>query len=138
MIKKGWIGPNWCCLCISASKSVDQLFDECSFTRKVIALIRSSLDIPHFWRETIFILNVSSWISIGNTLKYLPLLLTWKIWMTRNKCVFEDKQPDIFFVVLSIKNHLQLYLVINQLKNIRRTIGPAPTLVFPAGFFDGA
>ena len=114
LIKKGWIGPNWCCLCRSASASVDHLFHDCSFTRKVIALIRSSLDVPHFWREINFILNVSSWISIGNTLMYLPLLFSWQIWMIRNKCVFEDKKPDILFVVLSIKNHLQLYPIINQ------------------------
>ena len=47
-------------------------------------------------------------------------------------------KPDIYFTVLSIKNLLQLYPVNMQLKNIRRTIGPAPTLVFPVGFFDGA
>ena len=138
LIKKGWIGPNWCFLCRSSSESVNHLFHECSFTRKVIAHIRSSLAIPYFWRETNFILNVSSWISKGNTLKYLPLLFSWQIWWTRNKCVFEDKQPDILFVVHSIKNHLQLYPIINQLKNIWRTIGPAPTFVFRAGFFDGA
>ena len=138
LIKKGWIGPYWCCLCRSYLESVDHLFHDCNFTRKVIALIRSSIDIPYFWRESNSFLNVSSWISLGNTLKYLPLLLTWQIWITRNKCIFEDKKPDIYFTVLSIKNHLQLYPVNMQLKNIRRTDGPTPSLDFPACFFDGA
>ena len=84
LMKKGWIGPFWCCLCKSALESVDHLFHGCSFTRKVIALIRSSLDIPYFWRESNFRHNVSSWISLGNTLKYLRLLLAWQIWITRN------------------------------------------------------
>ena len=138
LIKKGWIGMNWCCLCKSASESVDHLFHECSFIRQVTALIRSSLAIPYFWKETNFLLNVSSQISKGNNLKYIPLLLSWKIWLTRNKCVFEDKQPDIFHVVQSIRNQLQLYHVTSQQKSKRRTIGPAPILDFPVGFFDGA
>ena len=138
LIRKGWIGPNWCCLCRSASKSVDHLFHECIFTRLVTTHIRSSLAIPFFWKETNFFLNVSSWISKGNNLKYLPLLLSWQIQLTRNKCVFEDKQPDIFHVVHTIRKQLQLYPVISQQKSKRRTIEPAPIFYFPAGFFDGA
>ena len=106
LIKKGWIGPNRCCLCKSAAESVDHLFHECNFIRRVTTLIRSSLAIPYFWKETNFLLNVSSWISKGNNLKYLPLLLSWKIWLTRKKCVFEDKQPDIFHVVHTIRKQL--------------------------------
>ena len=79
LIKKGWIGPFWSCLCKTKSESVDYLFYGCRFTRKVTALIRSALDIPNFWRESNFCLNASFWISTGNTLKYLPLFLTWHI-----------------------------------------------------------
>ena len=138
LIKKGWIGPNWYCQCRSASESVDHLFHECSFTRLVTSHIGSSLAIPFFWKETNFILDVSSWISKGNNLKYLPLLLSWQIWLTRNKCVFEDKQPNIFHVVHSIRNQLRLYRVTNQQKHKRRTIALALILDFLVGFFDGA
>ena len=104
--KKSWIGPFWCCLCNSTLESVDHLFQSCSFTRKVIALIRSSLDIPDFWRGTNYHLYVSSWIYLGNTLKYLPLFFAWQVWITRNKCLFEDLKPDIFSTILSIKKQL--------------------------------
>ena len=88
LIKTGWTGPHWCCLCRSASESVEHLFLDCSFTKKITALIKTTLDIPHFWKESNYILNVSSWISLGNTLKYLPFFLTWHIWLTRNKRIF--------------------------------------------------
>ena len=101
-------------------------------------LIRTTLDISHFWKESNYTLNISSWISLGNTLKYLPFFLTWHIWLTRNKCIFEDKKPDVSYAVLSIKNYLQLYPVIAQQKKLRRNIGPTPILNFLAGFFDGS
>ena len=138
LTKKGWIGPSWCCLCKSALESVDHLFHSCSFTRKVTALIKSSLDILDFLRGTNYHLNVSSWICLGNTLKYLPLLLAWQIWITRNKCIFEDLKPDIHLTVHAIKNQLQLFLVKLHLKNSRRLIGSAPCLTFSTGFFDRA
>ena len=105
---------------------------------KLLLNIRSSLDIPNFWSESIFCHNASSWISTGNTLKYLPLFLTWHIWLTRNRCIFEDLQPDIYSIVLTIKNQLLLFPVKVQNKLHRRTIRTAPILSFPAGFFDGA
>ena len=138
LIKKGWIGPHWCCLCKTTSESVDHLFHECSFTKLVISHISSSLGIPFFWKEANYILNVSSWFSKGNNLIYLPLLLTWEIWLTRNKCLFENKLPDIHFVVHTIREQLQLYPVLSQQKTKRRNIGLAPIYDFLVGFFDGA
>ena len=113
LIKKGWIGPNWSCL-RSAFESVDHLFHDCSFTRLVTAHIRSSLGIPFFWKESNYTHNVSSWISKGNNLIYLPLLLTWQIWLARNKCLFEDKKPDLLFIIHTIMEQLQLYPIFSQ------------------------
>ena len=74
-IIKGWTGPYWCCLCRSALESVEHLFQYCSFTKKIIGFIRVKLNIPHFWKDSSFTLNVSNWISRRKTLMYLPFFL---------------------------------------------------------------
>ena len=69
---------------------------------------------------------------------YLPFFLIWHIQLAGNHCIFEDKKPDVTTTALSIKNHLLLFHVSTQHNLSRRNIGPAPTMTFPAGFFDGA
>ena len=69
---------------------------------------------------------------------YLPPLMAWPIWLGRNRCIFDDKKPDINYIVHSLLEQLQLYPVHSQLKSKRRDIGLAPVLDFPVGFFDGA
>ena len=64
--------------------------------------------------------------------------MAWKIWLARNRCIFDDKKPNINYIVHSLLEQLQLYPVHSQLKFKRRDIGLAPALDFPAGFFDGA
>ena len=48
MIIKGWTGPYWCCLCRSATESVEHLFQYCSFTKRIIGFLKVKLNIPHF------------------------------------------------------------------------------------------
>ena len=64
--------------------------------------------------------------------------MTWQIWLARNKCIFEDKNFDMHFIVHSILEQLHLYPVHSQHKSKRRDIGLAPTFDYPASFFDGA
>ena len=69
---------------------------------------------------------------------HLPFFLIWHIWLARNQCIFEDKNPDVTFTALSIKNQLLLYPVRSQHKISRRNIRPTPIVKYPMGFFDGA
>ena len=64
--------------------------------------------------------------------------MAWKIWLAKNKCIFDDKKPDINYIVHSLLEQLHLYPVQSQLKSKRRDIGLTPILDFLAGFFDGA
>ena len=109
LIKKGWIGPHWCCLCRAALEYVDHLFTECCFTRQVLSFISISLSVPIIWKEPSYLLNVVSWFRKENNLTYLPPLMAWKIWLARNKCIFEDKKADIHYIVHSLLEQLQLY-----------------------------
>ena len=79
LIIKGWTSPYWCCLCRSALESVEHLFQYCSLTKKILGFIRVNINIPHFWKESSFALNVSNWISRRKTLMYLPFFLIWHI-----------------------------------------------------------
>ena len=83
-------------------------------------------------------LNVVSWLRKQKNLTYLPPLMAWKIWLARNRCIFEDKKADINYIVHSLLEELQLCPIHSQLKSKRRDIRLAPAFGFPVGFFDSA
>lgn len=105
---------------------------------KYIGRVKTSLSIQFVvgWNQDSYrIKNLDQprkYSEVSSFFSYLAYLVD------QNKCIFQDKKPDVSYAVLSIKNHLQLYHVIAQQKKLRRNIAPAPILNFPAGFFDGA
>ena len=76
LIKKGWSGPYWCSLCKLDFEYVEHLFQNCSFTQRIIGYIRDILAFPHFWRKSSFAHNISDWISRRCLLKHLPFFLS--------------------------------------------------------------
>ena len=82
--------------------------------------------------------NVDSWFRMEKNLTYLPLLMAQKIWLARNRCIFDDKKTNINFIVHTLLEQLQIYPVHSQLKLKRRTNGLAHVFDFIVGFFEGA
>ena len=39
LLRKGWVGPNKCCLCMNDEESIDHIFMFCSFVRNIIDLL---------------------------------------------------------------------------------------------------
>ena len=63
--------------------------------------------------------------------------MTWKIWLTRNKDIFEDCKPDIKYIVQNILDQLHLHPMATQPKLKRRNTSIVPVFDYLASFFDG-
>ena len=77
-------------------------FVDFCFTRKVLQYLSTKLDVPITWKETTYLQNIDSWFWTKKELTYLPPLMAWQIWLTRNKCIFDDKKLDIIYIVHTI------------------------------------
>ena len=66
-------------------------------------------------------------------MKYLPLLMTWQLWITLNRVIFDNCRP-------SVQQSIQLhrYEVKDAISSKRRFIGLEPVYEFLVEFFDGA
>ena len=126
LIKKGWIGPNHYSLCNCEADFVNHLFTNCLFTQNVINCLSTVLHRPISWKESTYLQNLENWFSYEKKLTYLPLLMAWKLWLTRNMSIFDDHKPYINFIVHNILDQLQLYPVTVHSKLKRRITGKAP------------
>jgi len=80
------------------------------------------------------------WISVRDTvnIRALPCIITWGIWMARNKIIFEDKwtEPDI--VAAQCMGILQAFPQVNPKQNPRNIGDLVIDKSIPWAFFDGA
>jgi len=138
--KRNINGPGWCTLCKREQESITHLFITCSFAKEVwnhcSMLVGRHLSWDgdtverawdRWWRRT-----------PANKLRTLPLLVTWGIWLARNKVIFNDKPslPEITSAMAvglynAFPEHIRAAKQKRDLEvNIDRTV--------PWGFFDGA
>ena len=95
LCKKGWHGPNRCCLCKGDAKTMEHLFVGYPFCKKLIQDINCLFDVHLLWSAPTLMENLINWVSKGGTLQYLPLFLIWNIWKARNRNLFDDLTPNI-------------------------------------------
>ena len=87
LIRKGWAGPNRCCLCRIGEEYVNHLFSACSFTHNIINCLSRILQLEMDWNAP-SLENLELWFSKENEFLHLPLLISWNLWLTRNRIVF--------------------------------------------------
>ena len=75
LCKKGWHGPNRCCLCNRDVESVEHLFVGSPFVKKMIRGLNCLYDVHLLWTAPTLMENLSNWVSKGGTLQYLPFFL---------------------------------------------------------------
>ena len=75
LCKKGWHGPNRCCLCNGEAESVDHLFVGCLFVKEIILGLNSLFDVNLLWTAPTLMENLTNWVTKGGSLQYLPLFL---------------------------------------------------------------
>lgn len=136
--KKGWIGPSYCCLCLGDAESVDHIFVDCSFTKEVIGGLSVALQRNISWNEPTFKQSLVKWTGMEKKLKYLPLLMTWQLWITCNRIIFENYRSCAQLTIHIILDQLHRYEVKVAARTNRRLFGMEPVYEYPVGFFDGA
>ena len=67
----------------------------------------------------------------------MPLFFIWHLWIARNRCIFEDQDPDTRTICFSTLELYKMYHIAYSSKPLR-TIGSTPAIIYPTGFFDGA
>eukprot|EP00253_Pinus_taeda_P028450 PITA_28450 len=103
--KRGIIGPSRCPNCCSAEETIQHLFLDCSFAKQCWISLSSlgninwqpHQSIPetiHAWRKN------CPWKEKGSKIvkriwAIIPLNLLWKIWLTRNKKIFQNKDSNV-------------------------------------------
>eukprot|EP00253_Pinus_taeda_P003328 PITA_03328 len=103
--KRGINGPSRCPNCCSAEETIQHLFLDCPFAKQCWISLSSlgninwqhQQSIPetiHAWRRN------NPWKKNGSTIvkriwAIIPLNLLWKIWLTRNKKIFQNKDSNV-------------------------------------------
>eukprot|EP00253_Pinus_taeda_P022073 PITA_22073 len=103
--KRGINGPSRCPNCCSAEESIQHLFLDCPFAKQCWISLSSLGNITwqphqsipetiHAWRRN------SPWKKNGSKIvkriwAILPLNLLWKIWLVRNKKIFQNKDSNV-------------------------------------------
>ena len=127
LLRKGWVGPNYCCLCLSSAKSIDHLFSECRFTKNIIAGLNSAFDRSIQWNEPTFTQNWVNWYKNKRVFLYLPLLKSWQVWIAKNKYIFQDLCTYPKHVIVKILEMPKAHAMPILQNSIRRLTTPAPS-----------
>ena len=106
LIRKGWTGPNRCSLYKNGEELVNHLFSTCSFTHHIFNYLSRILDRSMDWNEPSFEDNMDTWFRNEKELLHLPLLTTWHMWLTRNRVILDDLNPDANVICHSILQQL--------------------------------
>jgi hypothetical protein len=102
MRKRCIVDPGWCPLCKGDNESNTHLFLFCSFSRKVWLELSSLLNQVVVWDGLNVELAWKSWLQtpVYKSIKALPLIVCWGIWLARNKAIFQDS-PSLPEIVVS-------------------------------------
>ena len=117
LCKKGWHGPNRCCLCKGDAETVERLFVGCPFVKKMIRDLNCLFDVHILWSAPTLMENLINWVSKDGTLQYLPLFLIWNIWKARNRNLFVDLIPNIVSLLHIILDVVNSYKVLLKSRN---------------------
>lgn len=124
IVKKGWHGPNRCCLCKLNSETVRHLFVDCPFVQKTINLLCRVHLCSLAWEATSVVKNIDSWIRKKSNLLYLPFFFIWNLWKTRNYFIFEGRKPEPTSLCHLILQNVSAYTVPQDLEGLEILANP--------------
>ena len=95
IIKRGVVGPNFCCLCTQNSETIDHVFVFCRFAQNVWNEVTNILHFPFYWSNLsvevcFFLWEINSGIHTN-----MPLFVLWGIWGHMNIIIFEEVEVNI-------------------------------------------
>jgi hypothetical protein len=97
---RGFIIPNWCCMCLRNGESIDHLFLHCLVAADLWSLVfglygvqrvmpRSVLDLFHCW------LGQLGRHDYALVWKMIPHCVIWCLWRERNARLFDDLERHL-------------------------------------------
>ena len=73
LIKRGWMGPGYCAMCMNESDCVNHIFIHCSFSKSVWKLACEGLKVYTPWWDSNIEENFRIWHQEEGTYKLLPI-----------------------------------------------------------------
>jgi hypothetical protein len=133
---RGWEGPNICHLCQKDSETVTHLLVKCVFTQQIWSRIIKELKLRTKWEGNSMRNCFEYWAKKETKYSHLPCLVSWHIWLERNKTIFEHGSPSTNTVCYKILGGLECAKM--QKEPTQRSIKPTIQNGRTTGWFDGA
>jgi ribonuclease HI len=138
--KRNHHGPGWCCLCKSKNESISHLFIKCRFTKEVWKELSVVYGKLFDWDGETIEQALGRWIADKSlkTFDSLPAVVSWGIWIHRNRNIFNDRVSTPQLVAansVAIANH---FLTIQKPPHTRILFQEVIDKSYPWGYFDGA
>lgn len=122
-------GPSWCSFCKAASETIVHLFLQCSAIRTIWNNISSHIGFSSYYSGDDIIGTWADWNRNhpGSKLLNIPLVVSWHIWLSRNRYIFEGQAvcwPRTEANIISTYQELP-----DPPPSSTRTIQPPPLLI---------
>ena len=106
-------GPGWCSVCKDDIESIPHLFIHCRFVKEVWNVLSEVYGKQFGWVGETMDLAWGSWLVDRSMKSFssLPVVVSWGIWIYRNRNIFEDKVVTPQLVAansVAIANHFLL------------------------------
>jgi hypothetical protein len=134
---KGWIGPNICHLCLKERETVIHLFIDCAFTKKVWERGKRELSFTSIWEGSTLVDCYDSWHLQNTIYTTLPSIISWYVWLERNKVIFENRSPTVHIVIIRVLGGVGSHKKKHFLK-VDKPIKEVEKDHLTKGWFDGA
>jgi ribonuclease HI len=135
--RKGWHGPGFCVLCRGATEDIHHLFIHCIFAQNIWKHTLQHFSLPLLWTGATFTECFSTWSTAHAAPPTLEVLISWHIWLERNKALFEGASPS--FRAVCHRTQASFHW---QQSSVKTHLYKAVDSILPEGysvaFFDGA
>ena len=142
LTRRGLIGPGWCALYRNEEESTSHLFLSCPYCVEVWKEVCMCLKLNKWYRwEGVSILQAwENWRRLGSSdiLNALPLMVTWGIWLARNKMIFKGKECTPAITAGLVCGQVTTLPTRLMIKKQREVLDVAIDRSTPWGYFDGA
>ena len=131
-------GLGFCALCRKAEETTLHLFVHCAYSQSIWSEVGKQMGFSGGWQGDTVLQDFHRWWSGLNSLRVVPCIIAWGIWITRNKIIFQDCRIPMESVVA------QIVAIIQHFREPEKPLKHRPVReeqidkAIPWGFFDGA
>jgi len=140
VIKRGWIGHNWCVLYKYDVESNSHVFVSCNYVEKVYLNIKDNLGINSKWKSESVEEYLRNWLMDRSSSLYigLPSLMVSNLWRARNSTIFQDKYVSLEATTTITLSQVEEFKLAPKEQKKRNLVFPSLDFVIPWGYIDKA